>query len=262
MRRRTKVALIAGGTSAVVAGARFVRGRSGERGTEKALPDEGAVFTAFAPGGPQAFWCNGPVGWLTSRIIPIAEAGVYRTVADMLDLRPDDELLDIGCGPGGFVAAKAQHVGRVVGLDTSPLMLRAAERRLADRIAACTAELVLGNAAALPFGDGTFSVATAVYAPASAAEVFRVLRPGGRFVAADPDPARTPTENAGASYGRRKWGEADYRSMFEDAGFTDLVIRFGRGGLFVRCRKPTASNPSTALDPDSQQGPGGGAEIA
>lgn len=249
MRRLTKVALIAGGTGAVVAGVAFVRGRFGGRGTEKALPDEDAVFTAFAPGGPQAFWCNGPVGWLTSRIMPIAEAGVYRTVADMLDLRPDDTLLDIGCGPGGFAVAKAQHVGRFVGLDTSPLMLRAAERRLADRIAAGTAELVLGNAAKLPFGDSTFSAATAIYAPAGAAEVFRVLRPGGRFVAADPDP-RTPTENSGASYGRRRWGEADYRSMFQDAGFTDLVIRFDRRGLFARGRKPTASNPRTAFGPE------------
>ena len=126
MRRQTTVALIAGGTVAMVAGAAFVRGRFGGRGTGKALPDEDARFTAFAPGGSQAFWCNGPVGWLTSRMMPIAEAGVYRTVADMLDLRPDDELLDIGCGPGGFVAAKAQHVRRVVGLDASPLMLRAA----------------------------------------------------------------------------------------------------------------------------------------
>ena len=260
MRRRTKVALIAVGTSAVVAGAAFVRGRFEGRGTEKALPDEDAVFTAFAPGGPQALWSIGPVRWLTSRIMPIAEAGVYRTVADMLDLRPDDTLLDIGCGPGGFAAAKAQHVGRVVGLDTSPLMLRAAERRLADRIAAGTAELVLGNAAQLPFGDSTFSAATAIYAPASAAEVFRVLRPGGRFVAADPDP-RTPKDNAPSSYGRRRWGEADYRSMFEDAGFSDLMIRLGRGGLFARCRKPTAPNPSTAFDPDSQQEPSGSAEI-
>ena len=163
MRRRTTVALIAGGRVPSSRARRSSAAASG-RGTEKALPDEGAMFTAFAPGGPQAFWCNGPVGWLTSRIMPIAEAGVYRTVADMLDLRPDDELLDIGCGPGGFVAAKAQHVGRVVGLDASPLMLRAAERRPADRIAARTAELVLGNAAALPFGDGTFSAATAIYA--------------------------------------------------------------------------------------------------
>jgi len=238
MRTRTTVALIAGGTVAV--GAAIARNRFAGRETEKVLPDEGAVFTVFAPGGPQAFWCNGPGGWLTSRIMPIAEAGVYRTVADMLDLRSDDELLDIGCGPGGFVAAQAQHVGRVVGLDASPLMLRAAERRLADRIAAGTAELMLGNAVALPFGDGTFTAATAIYAPASAAEVFRVLRPDGRFVIADPQPARTPAESAVAAYGVRRMGEANYRRMLEDAGFTDLVIHVGRGGLFAHGRKPPA----------------------
>ena len=84
------------------------------------------------------------------------------------------------------MAAKAQHVSRVVGLDLSPLMLRAAERRLADRIAAGTAELVTGNAAELPFEDAVFTAVTALNAPASATEVFRVLRPGGRLVSDRP----------------------------------------------------------------------------
>ena len=79
-------------------------------------------------------------------------------------------------------------------------MLGAAGRRLADRIAAGTAELVVGKAAALPFGDGTFSACAAIYAPASAVEVFRVLRPGGRFVIADPQPARAPADSA-VAYG-------------------------------------------------------------
>ncbi|MGB8022521.1 MAG: methyltransferase domain-containing protein [Candidatus Nanopelagicales bacterium] len=238
MRRRTAVALIAGGTVAV--GAATARSRFGTPGTERVLPDEDAVFTVFAPGGPQAFWCNGPGGWVMARLMPIIEAGVYRSVADMLDLRSDDELLDIGCGPGAFMAAKAQHVSRVVGLDASPLMLRAAERRLADRIAAGTAELVLGNAAKLPFGGTLFTAATAINAPASASEVFRVLRPGGRFVTVDPQPARTPTQNAAVSYGVRRMGEADHRRILEDAGFTDVDVRIDRAGLFAQGRKPTS----------------------
>jgi len=237
MRRPTKVALVAGGTMgalgiAWVFGNRLLRSRN-----EQALPDEDAYFTVYAPGGSQAFWGNGPMGWLTSKLMPIVEAGVYSTIAEMLDLRPDDELLDIGCGPGGFLAAKAQQVHRVVGLDISPLMLRAAERRLGDRIAAGTAQLVLGNATVLPFGDGAFSVVTAIYAPARPAEVFRVLRPGGRFVAADPDPATTPAEHISPSWGRRRWNEADYRRMFEEAGFTDLAVQLGHDGLFISGRK-------------------------
>ncbi len=42
----------------------------------------------------------------------------------------------------------------------------------------------------LPFGDGEFSAVTAVFAPYDSAEVFRVLRPGGRFVMADNDAPR------------------------------------------------------------------------
>jgi SAM-dependent methyltransferase len=238
MRRRTAVALIACG--ALAASASLMRARAAGSSTDEAVPDEDAVFTVFAPGGPQAFWCNGPGGWVMAKVMPFIEAGVYRSVADMLDLSADDELLDIGCGPGAFLDAKARHVGRVVGLDASPLMLRTAGRRLADRIAAGTAELVLGNAAQLPFGDTMFTAAIAINAPASASEVFRVLRPGGRFVTVDPQPARTPTQNAAVSYGVRRMSEEDHRRILENAGFTEIAVRIDRGGLFAQGRKPTA----------------------
>lgn len=97
----------------------------------------------------------------------VIEAGTYRTVARLLDLRADDDLLDIGCGPGGFLDAETRHAHRAVGIDASPLMLRAASRRLADRITAGTVKLVQGNAASLPFGEAEFSAAVAIYAPVS-----------------------------------------------------------------------------------------------
>jgi 2-polyprenyl-3-methyl-5-hydroxy-6-metoxy-1,4-benzoquinol methylase len=136
MRRRTKLAVVAGAATAAVASGALARGRLRGRGPEAPLPDDDAVFTVYAPGGRYSFICNGPVGWVTSKLMPIIEAGVYGAVAEILDLQPDDELLDIGCGPGAFLATKARHVRRVVGLDASPLMLREAERRLADRCVA------------------------------------------------------------------------------------------------------------------------------
>ncbi len=252
MRRRTMLVLVAGGAGAAVAAGTLARSRIRRRGTEAPLPDADAIFTVFAPGGQYDFWCNGPIGWLMAKLMPIVETGVYGTVAEMLDMQPDDELLDIGCGPGAFLAAKAQGVRRVVGIDVSPVWLRAAERRLADRITAGTARLVVASAAELPFGDGEFSAVTAINAPAKLAEAYRVLRPGGRLVIGDPDPRKSRDEPAG-SWGVPRWGEADYRRMFEDAGFTDVATRYGRsphlgGELFVSGRKAPASVADSAAD--------------
>lgn len=239
MRRRTKLAVVVGAATAAVASGALARARLVGR-PEAPLADEESIFTVYAPGGRYGFMANGPVGRVISKIMPIFEAGVYEVAAEMLDLQPDDELLDIGCGPGAFLAAKAQHARRVVGLDPSRTMLHEAERRLADRIAAGTARLVIGSAAELPFSDGEFSAITAIFAPPNPAEAFRVLRPGGRFVFADNDPRKSTNEPA-SRWGRLRWTEADFRRMAEDAGFTDLTARYVGDYLLLGGRKPADS---------------------
>ena len=109
-----------------------------------------------------------------------------RAALAALELEPDDDFLDVGCGVGTAVREAAGTVRRAVGADLSAASI---ERGRAE---APGIELVVAEAAELPFGDGEFSAVlcstSAHHHPdfrASAAELRRVLRPDGRAVIAD-----------------------------------------------------------------------------
>jgi SAM-dependent methyltransferase len=177
---------------------------------------------------------SGPLGWFSTRtVFPLTSGTLYQTMGDALDLQPDDELLDVGCGSGAFLAQQASHVRRVAGIDLSDIQIDLAHRNLRDRLTAGTADIVKGDAGVLPWPDDTFTAATCMAAfevfpdPAQVlAEVFRVLRPGGRAVMTIGErvPPDTQTDRRwGALW---VWSEDDVRDMVEQAGFTDVTIGY------------------------------------
>jgi SAM-dependent methyltransferase len=115
-----------------------------------------------------------------------------------LGLSGDERVLDVACGTGN-AALVAHRAGAIVtGLDASPRLLEVARERLPS------AEFVRGDAAQLPFGDGQFDAAVSVSgvifarpAEKAAAEIARVVRPGGR-VAITTWPPRGPMVAAAA----------------------------------------------------------------
>jgi arsenite methyltransferase len=117
-----------------------------------------------------------------------------RLVGSALGARPGERILDIGCGPGFYVAELLEEVGpggSVVGLDRSPQMLAIAARRCQDYDNVAFRE---SEATSLSVEDGSFDAALCVqvleYVPevaAALAEMRRTLRLGGRLVLWDVD---------------------------------------------------------------------------
>lgn len=98
-------------------------------------------------------------------------------------------ILEIGCGRGIALAplARLLEPARLTGLDIEPRFLAEARQRLDQ--AGVEAELVPGDARALPFPDAAFDLVIdfgtcyhIARADVALHEVARVLAPGGRFV--------------------------------------------------------------------------------
>jgi len=108
-------------------------------------------------------------------------------------LKPGEQVLDLGTGTAALATAAAPLVlpgGRITAVDVSPEMLGLARRRVADS-GRTNVELRQGRAEAIPAGEGAFDVVLAslslmyvIDRGAAAREIRRVLRPGGRLVAA------------------------------------------------------------------------------
>lgn len=165
-------------------------------------------------------------------------AGVgYPFRADVI--RRGDVVCDIGSGAGTdllIAALKVGHEGKVYGIDFTEAMIEKARTNI-QHAEALHAEVLKGNAEALPLADASVDVVTTNGVlnlvpdkPVAFREIHRVLKPNGRIQISDIVLAKDLSEKSRMN--PQLWAECivgampeeTYLSIIRDAGFENLRV--------------------------------------
>ncbi len=169
------------------------------------------------------------------------QAAALRTsdvVATDAGITADSHVLDVGCGCGPFLIYLAERFGcQGEGLDLSIERINFARESLADH-PGLDVTFTHGSATDMPYADNTFSHVVSQDSlclipdkPATHAEVFRVLRPGGIFAFSDFLQPQEEISERGRKhvYDRVRWNSGfsflGYQEALQRAGFEILLAR-------------------------------------
>lgn len=154
-------------------------GNATERGNAAASREVGAMFDRIAP----------VYDGMNALISGFQEPRWRRRAVAATGLVAGMAAIDVATGTGKLAGSLADRVGpfgRVVGVDVSGRMIERARHAGAD---APWLEFMIGDAMALPVDDATFDAATIAFGMRNLpdyrlgfAELYRVVRPGGRVV--------------------------------------------------------------------------------
>jgi SAM-dependent methyltransferase len=181
-------------------------------------------------GRPTGFW-----GHAAGLLMTYRSSNRRRNVwaVSLLDVAPQDRVLEIGFGPGLAILelSRLAQRGYVCGIDHSEVMLRQASRRNADGIRRGVVDLRLGSVGALPSFDTPFDKILAVNAvlfwkepDARLRDLRELLRPGG-LIAVAHQPRDPGATDATAAASGREIASALLRAGFSDTHVESLRLK-------------------------------------
>jgi ubiquinone/menaquinone biosynthesis C-methylase UbiE len=200
---------------------------------------------------------KGPAAW-QRYLVPVLEGWAHDLVRRAA-LRPGQRVLDVGTGTGLVARVAAPEVrwtGSVTGVDVNPAMLEVA--REAAAFVHPPIEWAEGDAAALPFPDGSFDAVLSqlvlMFVPdrgAALREMRRVTAPGGRMAfsvlrGTEHNPGWRPLIAALDRHAGKELGDM-YRAIFalgDAAGLREAVEGAGWTDVRLEIRVAAARYPS------------------
>jgi len=110
-------------------------------------------------------------------------------LADRLDLKPGENVIDVGCGIGGPLINIAKNTGAsITGLNNNDYQISRGNKLISDEGLTKTCNFVKGDFCHMPLEDASFDKAYAIESTCHAprredvfSEIYRVLKPGATF---------------------------------------------------------------------------------
>ncbi|MCZ6800552.1 MAG: class I SAM-dependent methyltransferase [Nitrospirae bacterium] len=186
-----------------------------------------------------------PSGWfgrvVMSRIFNKGNADLNNFIKDLLDLQEHDRVLEIGSGPGTLLNQMAQLTtkGLVEGIDFSDAMLDQARKTNKQYISTKRIKIQKGNGNDLPYGHESFDkvcTSNTIYffdnPIENFKEIFRVLKPGGKFVVGFRDKAQMKKLPLSDDV-FKVYTQDEVKIFLLNSGFSDVRIEEKEGKPFV-----------------------------
>jgi ubiquinone/menaquinone biosynthesis C-methylase UbiE len=190
---------------------------------------------------PKGFFGKVLFAWMTPKTIAHA-----RWTADLLDIQPEDQIIEIGFGNGANIKLLLQRAvrGSVTGVEISKTAIEMATKKNAKAISEGRVKLHLAQGNALPSENNVFdkacSVATAYVIEDPGAvfkEMFRVLKPKGRAAVTFPVRENFMRFKPVSTEGFFLHELADLEAAFRNAGFVNYrTERNDRVKFGAHCR--------------------------